>query len=56
MVEELWQHAMLLLDKIRTGEGGRMEDLYKFDDHTGLLEIHEQMLSQPYQHNEVRMN
>lgn len=55
MVEELWQHAMLLLDKIRTGEGGRMEDLYKFDDHTGLLGIHEQMLSQPYQHNEVNM-
>jgi len=45
MVENLWHHALLFLDKYRLssdggGEGCNVEDLYKFPDQTGLLDRH----------------
>jgi len=56
MVEELWYHALLFLDKYRTGpESCDIKELYQFSDRTGILTTHQQCLAQPYVDRQVDM-
>merc|ERR1712142_250009 len=57
MTEELWNHALLFLDRHRAEEDNRHEitDLYQFQDPTGILEKHKQLLFQPFNENKVDM-
>jgi len=56
MVEELWYHALLFLDKYRTGpESCDIKELYQFSDRTGILTTHQQCLAQPYEDSQVDM-
>merc|ERR1712142_814473 len=55
MTEELWNHALLFLHRHRAEEDNRHEitDLYQFQDPTGILEKHKQLLFQPFNENKV---
>lgn len=56
MVEELWYHALLFLDKYRTSpESCDIKELYQFSDRTGILTTHQQCLAQPYVDSQVDM-
>jgi len=56
MVEELWYHALMFLDKYRTGSDScNIVDLYQFADKTGILSTHQQCLAQPFQDSQVDM-
>merc|ERR1711892_1647662 len=56
MVEELWYHALVFLDKYRLGHDScNIQDLYKFVDETGILSTHQECLAQPYEDSQVDM-
>jgi len=57
MTEELWNHALLFLDRHRSKQNTNNEivDLYQFADPTGILEKHKEMLFQPFTENKVDM-
>merc|ERR1712079_904297 len=53
---DLWYHALKFLDKYRTDiQSHDVSDLYTFDDSTGILERHKQLLSEPFKEGQVDM-
>lgn len=56
MVERLWCHALEFLDNYRlSSESPSIQNLYKYKDNTGILEIHKKLLAQSFIENEVDM-